>query len=334
MNNERLYPHKPPHRIVRNFTDLRAMLTACEERISASLIAVLHSRDAKRAALLLEGARAQSFLDAVQDVLDRGALNAAYASQAWRLIIRLSEAREQLPSSLFITGVSDHDECPTFSGGFGDVYRASFNGDTVALKRIRKFHASADAPRSRLQVCREALIWQKLRHKNILPLIGIDREMFPSFSMVSPWMKHGNVLRYLSTHGRRDVENMLLQIAEGLAYLHSVDIVHGDLRGTNILVADDWSIRLTDFGLASAVGGRRRHHIHRTRILGQPRGQPAVLFECDRVVRTPESDVYAFACVCVELHTGKPPFSGVSPDVAAMLKVVAGETPAATRDHV
>jgi hypothetical protein len=50
------------------FTDLRAMLTACEERISNSLIAVLHSRDAKRAALLLEGARAQSFLDAVQDV--------------------------------------------------------------------------------------------------------------------------------------------------------------------------------------------------------------------------------------------------------------------------
>lgn len=59
------------------------------------------------------------------------------------------------------------------------------------------------------QVCREALIWQKLRHKNILPLIGIDRETFPSFSMVSPWMKHGNVLKHLSTHGRRDVENMV-----------------------------------------------------------------------------------------------------------------------------
>ncbi|KAJ7791213.1 hypothetical protein B0H14DRAFT_2307156, partial [Mycena olivaceomarginata] len=121
-----------------------------------------------------------------------------------RLIIRLSEARKQLLFSLFITGVSDHDECPTFSGGFGDVYRASFNSGTVALKRIRKFHASTDAPRSRLfldqQVCREALIWQKLRHKNILPLIGIDRETFPLFSMVSPWMKHGNVLKHLSTH--------------------------------------------------------------------------------------------------------------------------------------
>ncbi|KAJ7367285.1 kinase-like domain-containing protein [Mycena albidolilacea] len=328
------------------------MLTAWEERISTSLIAVLHSRDTKRAALLLEGARAQSFLDAVQDVrvlshawaptqrpqvLDRGALNAAYASQARRLIIRLSEAREQLPSSLFITGVSDHDECPTFSGGFGDVYRASFNGGTVALKRIRKFHASADAPPSRLQVCREALIWQKLRHKNILPLIGIDRETFPSFSMVSPWMKHGNVLKYLSTHGRRDVENMLLQIAEGLAYLHSMDIVHGDLRGTNILVADDWSIRLADFGLASAVGddagttftahASSASHAGSLRWFAPELILPK-LFECERFVRTPASDVYAFACVCVEFHTGKPPFSGVSPDVAAMLKVVAGERPA------
>ncbi|KAJ7791212.1 hypothetical protein B0H14DRAFT_2936522, partial [Mycena olivaceomarginata] len=51
------------------------------------------------------------------------------------------------------------------------------------------------------------------------------------------------------------------------------------------------------------------------------------LFECERFVRTPASDVYVFACMCVELHTGKPPFSGVSPDVAAMLKVVAGEHP-------
>ncbi|KAJ7468612.1 hypothetical protein FB451DRAFT_1006053, partial [Mycena latifolia] len=84
------------------------------------------SRDAKNTVLLLEGDRAQSFLDAVQDVLDKGSLpSAQHTSQARRLILRLSEARDRLPSSLFITGVTDYDEHPTFCGGFGDIYRAS-----------------------------------------------------------------------------------------------------------------------------------------------------------------------------------------------------------------
>ncbi|KAJ7938169.1 kinase-like domain-containing protein [Mycena leptocephala] len=319
--------------------DLRDALQACEQRLCASLLVVLGSRDAKRAVLLLEGGRAQSFLDAVQGLLDRGSLpNADYVSKARRLIIRLSEARDQLPSSLFITGVTDHDEHPTFSGGFGDIFRASFSGNTVALKRIRMFQAGADSPRSRLQFCREALVWQTLRHRYILPLIGIDRESFPSsFCMVSPWMKHGTVLRYLNEHGRADVDKMLLQIAEGLGYLHSMKIVHGDLRGTNILVADDWNVCLADFGLTGVIEDAvsttsgaltsTANHAGSLRWFAPELIAPT-FFGCERFVRTPASDVYAFACVCLELYTGSPPFSDVSPDVAAMLKVVAGERPA------
>ncbi|KAJ7748299.1 hypothetical protein DFH07DRAFT_696821, partial [Mycena maculata] len=59
-------------------------------------------------------------------VLDRGSLqNAQYRSKARRLMQKLSETLEQLPSSLFIPDVNDYDAVPTFHGGFGDVYRAS-----------------------------------------------------------------------------------------------------------------------------------------------------------------------------------------------------------------
>ncbi|KAJ7082108.1 Alpha/Beta hydrolase protein [Mycena epipterygia] len=57
--------------------------------------------------------------------------------------------------------------------------------------------------------------------------------------MVSPWMKKGTDLKYLRDHGRADVDRLLLEIAQGLEYLHSQNIVHGDLRGTNILISDD-----------------------------------------------------------------------------------------------
>ncbi|KAJ7830524.1 kinase-like domain-containing protein, partial [Mycena olivaceomarginata] len=154
------------------------------------------------------------------------------------------------------------------------------------------------------QFCREALVWQTLRHKYILPLIGVDRETFPSSFC------------------------MLLQIAEGLAYLHSMKIVHGDLRGANILISDDWTACLADFGLtgvvedpASTTGGALTLRWFAPELIAP------TFFGCERFVRTTASDVYAFACVCLELHTGNPPFFDVSPDVAAMLKVVAGERP-------
>ncbi|KAJ6524266.1 kinase-like domain-containing protein [Mycena vulgaris] len=197
------------------------------------------------------------------------------------------------------------------------------------------FSASPDS-RSRLQFCREALVWQRLQHKHVLPLIGIDRESFPSsLCMVSPWMKHGTVLKYLTEHGRDDLLKMLLQIAEGLGYLHSMNVVHGDLRGTNILVSDDWNACLADFGLTTVLDATSTttaaltstaHHAGSTRWFAPELIQPTS-FGCDRFTRTPSSDVYAFACVCLELHTGRPPFSGVSPEVAVILKVIAGERP-------
>ncbi|KAJ7134261.1 kinase-like domain-containing protein [Mycena epipterygia] len=318
--------------------DLRDALRACEQRLYTSILAVLGSRDAKNAVLLLEDTRAQLFLDALQDVLERGSLpSAERTSQARRLILRLSEAHDQLPSSLFITGVIDRDEHPTFGGGFGDIFRASYNGGTVALKRIRIFTATADAQRNRLQFCREALLWQTLRHKYILPLIGIDREAFPSsFCMVAPWMKHGTVLKYLNEHGRARADKLLLQVAEGLSYLHSKNIVHGDLRGMNILVSDDWNACLADFGLTSAIAETAlttgsaltstSNHAGSVRWFA-PELIASATFGCERFARTKASDVYAFGCVCLELHTGGPPFSDVSPEVAAMLKVVAGDRP-------
>ncbi|KAJ6566792.1 kinase-like domain-containing protein [Mycena capillaripes] len=235
--------------------ELRESLEDVEAQINTFLTHILNSGDAKRAAKRLEGGNAQSFIDAIQDVLDRGTLpNAHSRSKARRLMQKVSEAHEQLPSSIFISGVNDHDEHPTFGGGFGDVYRASYQGKMVALKRIRTFTADSTTHRNRLQFCKEALDWQGLRHSFILPLLGIDRETFaPSFCMVSPWMKHGTVLKYLRDRGRGDVNRLLLEIAHGLDYLHSMNIIHGDLRGNNILISDDKTACLTDFGLATTI---------------------------------------------------------------------------------
>ncbi|KAJ6486741.1 kinase-like domain-containing protein, partial [Mycena sanguinolenta] len=245
---------------------------------------------------------------------------------------KVSETVEQLPSSLFITGVNDRDEYPTCGGGFSDIYQASYQGKAVALKRLRIFTADSTPHRTRLQFCKEALVWQGLRHRFILPLLGIDRSTFaPSFCMVSPWMKYGTVLRYLRDHGCGDVNRLLLEIAQGLDYLHSMDVVHGDLRGTNILISDDRNACLSDFGLATSIDSTTAGVTSSSNRAGSVRWfAPELIdptkFECPKFVRTKASDVYAYACVCLELYTRNPPFSHLR-EIAASLRVIQGERP-------
>ncbi|KAF7335456.1 Kinase-like protein [Mycena venus] len=130
---------------------LRNALREDEERIAESIVAVLNSDSERAAVLKLEGNSAQNFLDVVQNTLDRGFLiRQELNSKARRLILKLSEACDRLPSSLFITGVTGRDEHALFGGGFGDIYQASYNGKTVALKHIRTFHRDAEERRIRL----------------------------------------------------------------------------------------------------------------------------------------------------------------------------------------
>ncbi|KAJ7279128.1 kinase-like domain-containing protein [Mycena rebaudengoi] len=286
---------------------LRDALREDEGRIATHILSILDSKSSKETVLKLDGDPAQYFLDVVQNALDRGLLlERDHSSKARRIILKLSEACDKLPSSLFIIGVTGRDEHATFGGGFGDIYRATYAGKTVALKHVRTFHRDADLRRIRLQFCREALVWQHLRHPHILPLIGIDRDSFPpSLCMVSPWMEHGTVLKYLNDHGRANVDRLLSEIAQGLEYLHSRKIVHGDLRGANILINDEWSACLADFGLTSLSDTTTATHTSNR--AGSIRWMAPELIDPDRFghrqfTRTPASDVYAFGCVCLEVR--------------------------------
>ncbi|KAJ7233312.1 kinase-like domain-containing protein [Mycena rebaudengoi] len=310
---------------------LRDALRKDEGQIATHILSILKSESSKETVLKLQGDPAQYFLDLVQNALDRGfLLESEYNSKARRIILKLSEACDKLPLSLFITGITGRDEHATFRGGFGDIYRASYAGKTVALKHIPVYHRDAELRRIRLKFCREALVWKDLQHPHILPMIGIDRESFsPSLCMVSPWMENGTVLRYLNDHGRVNVGRLLSEIAQGLEYLHSRNIVHGDLRGANILINDKWSACLADFGLTSLSDATAA--TTSSNRAGSVRWMAPELLAPDRFghlefSRTPASDIYAFGCVCLELYTGRPPFADIS-ETAAMLKVIDGERP-------
>lgn len=140
-----------------------------------------------------------------------------------------------------------------------------------------------------------------------------------------------------------------MEIAQDLEYLHAQNLVHGDLRGINILISDDNNACLADFGLATiiadaqlttAMAASSTNHAGNVRWWAPELIKPTT-FGCKKFVRTPASDVYAYGCVCVEvrsnelyflllinsqLYSGRAPFSEVD-DAAVMLRVTRGERP-------
>ncbi|KAJ7091357.1 kinase-like domain-containing protein [Mycena belliarum] len=316
---------------ISNDQRLRDELHKDDKDLAQLLVLVASSDVYKKAVLRLKGGSAQNCIDLIQDILDKGSIPSGdepSIMKARRLLVRLSEASDTLPSSLFIRGVSRLDKEATFGGTFGDIYRATFEGQTVALKRIRVFQRDSAQHK---RFCREALLWQRLQSPFVLPFTGIDAESFPSFlCMVSPFMRHGTILKHLAENGNANLETRLFEIAQGLAYLHSQNIIHGDLRGCNILVDDGWHACLADFGLAvfsDATGvTHTSHHGGSVRWMSPELHYPQ---SCglENFQRTFASDVYSFAFVCVELYTGKPPFSDISHDAAVMLRVIAKERP-------
>jgi len=112
---------------------------------------------------------------------------------------------------------------------------------------------------------REAWTWSRLKHKNVVPLWGIAdyRDLFhgaaSQLCMISPWEKLGNAEDFFKKdENERFKGPFLLDIARGLLYLHSAEplpIIHGDLKGSNILVTTDpdglgCRAQLSDFGLS------------------------------------------------------------------------------------
>ncbi|KAJ7041252.1 kinase-like domain-containing protein, partial [Mycena alexandri] len=139
--------------------------------------------------------------------------------------------------------------------------------------------------------------------------------------LVSPWMENGTVLNYLEIHGHANVDKLLYEVAQGLLYLHSRNYAHGDLRGANILINQDQSACLADFGLsvisdATFSGSSTR--------AGSIYWMAPELIDPDHFggkFKTPASDVYAFGCVCVEANLRSETYP------VAMFKIVTGTRP-------
>ncbi|KAF4796624.1 Cyclin-dependent-like kinase 5 [Turdus rufiventris] len=140
-------------------------------------------------------------------------------------------------------------------GTYGTVFKAK-NRETheiVALKRVRLDDDDEGVPSSAL---REICLLKELKHKNIVRLHDVlhsDKKLTLVFEFCDQDLK-----KYFdSCNGDLDpeiVKSFMYQLLKGLAFCHSRNVLHRDLKPQNLLINRNGELKLADFGLARAFG--------------------------------------------------------------------------------
>ncbi|KAF8602657.1 kinase-like protein [Ceratobasidium sp. AG-I] len=213
-------------------------------------------------------------------------------------------------------------------GGFGEVYQGLLHNDTpVALKCIRlSINAQDEKDKKALKnAAHELYAWSQCKHENIVPLLGLV--VFRNrLAMVSPWMRYGSLSELGKTSHVVDRYKLCIDVCRGLAYLHGKDIVHGDLKGANILLSDDGSAKITDFG--NTVLGS--YNLTFTQASSSPHFSsrwtaPEVIdgtVQCSK-----EADVYALGMTILEIISEQPPYAGVEREQAVIYNITVKKEP-------
>ncbi|KAF8333298.1 WD40-repeat-containing domain protein [Amanita rubescens] len=231
--------------------------------------------------------------------------------RARRLMFKIISKMPIIPSSLFVTGVSMPVNREYIGGGgFGQILKGELSGKAVALKLLYKTDNG-------VAFCREALMWRSLDHNLVLPFLGIhEDECASQFFLVSPYMKNGTLAQWRKKANPSivDIEERMLELAHGIEYIHSEGVVHGDLRGANILLDDKLHVQIADFGLTrlSEATNTRSGALHLNfaapELFGLSGNEDDL--SNDTPARTQMSDVYAFGCVYYEIYYDSIPFVG------------------------
>jgi eukaryotic-like serine/threonine-protein kinase len=197
-------------------------------------------------------------------------------------------------------------------GGMSTLFRATDvqNGRQVAIK-IPHPEMEAD-PILIERFRREEEIGQELDHPGIVKTY--DGEERSRHYMVIEWVD-GRLLRSIMNEQRRlPIERavkLTLAICDALDTMHKHGVVHRDLKPENVMVDEQDSIKLIDFGIAMKEDARRITHASVTPALGTPDYISPEQVKGQRGDQ--RSDVYALGAMLYEMLTGQPPFTGPNP---------------------
>jgi serine/threonine protein kinase len=188
-------------------------------------------------------------------------------------------------------------------GSFGTVHVGmnTQNGTFIAVKVFKVDGAVMK------DVRREVELMRSLRHRNIVQYLGAQMDKV-HLHIFQEWVPGGSVASMLSRFGAfplQVVRSYLSQTLAGLAYLHDNDIMHRDIKGSNILVNDEGIVKLADFGASKKLCNLQKDLMMSLTVRGTPYFMAPEVFE---EKYSSKADVWGVGCVAYQMATGSPPW--------------------------
>jgi len=196
--------------------------------------------------------------------------------------------------------------------GMGSIYKAKdlTNDQTVAVKIAYMQLESDPASFSRFQRAEE--IGKLLNHPNILHFVDVPNKSRPYIVME---FLRGKTLSAVMSEVRplplNDAVQIASQVCGALAHMHENKIIHRDLKPQNIMICEDGTLRIIDFGIAKAAEMRRITFAGFSPTLGTPDYMAPEQVKGKR--GDERTDIYSLGAVLYEMATGSVPFEGENP---------------------
>jgi serine/threonine-protein kinase len=215
-------------------------------------------------------------------------------------------------------------------GGMGEVWRGTDEllDRPVAVKLLSAAHATDDSFRARFRA--EARYAASLSHPNIAQVFDYgempeDEEAPEGLPAGGAYLVmelvQGEPLSAVIAREERlspaDSLRIVSQAADALAAAHEAGIVHRDIKPGNLLVTDDGTTKITDFGIARALWAAQASHLTQT---GMVMGTASYVSpeQATGGTITSASDIYSLGVVAYECLTGTPPFTAETPVAIAV----------------
>lgn len=215
-------------------------------------------------------------------------------------------------------------DCELGRGGFGAVYRTVLrDGHPVAIKKL----TVSSLVKSQGEFEREVKKLGKVRHQNLVALEGYYwtpslQLLIYEFVTGGSLHKHlheGSGGNFLSWNERF---NIILGTAKSLAYLHQHNIIHYNIKSSNVLIDSSGEPKVGDYGLARLLPMLDRYVLSSK--IQSALGYMAPEFACKTVKITEKCDVYGFGVLVLEVVTGKMPVEYMEDDVVVLCDMVRG----------
>jgi mitogen-activated protein kinase kinase kinase ANP1 len=207
------------------------------------------------------------------------------------------------------------------SGTFGKVYlcRNNLNGLNYALKVVDITASSREEAVRQVEALKaEIRVLRKLSHPNIVKYYSFDiSEDARQVEIVLEYAQQDSLKAYVRTHGplsEAEAIGRMAEILEGLSYLHAQSIVHRDLKCANILVMEDGTLKISDFGTAKHV--KTNCHQDIANKCASLKGTPYYMAPeiLRRTGHNTSADIWSLGCLLIEMLTGKAPWTALTTD--------------------